>query len=45
MSLILFIMYLSRIFNKIEEKNLEITALSFIDNIAFLAPRKTVKDI
>jgi retron-type reverse transcriptase len=42
---ILFIIYLSRIFDKIEEQNPEITALSFIDDIAFLASRKTVKDI
>jgi hypothetical protein len=32
-------------FNKIEEQNPEIIALSFIDDIAFLAPGKTVKDI
>jgi retron-type reverse transcriptase len=44
-SLILFIIYLSRIFDKIEEQNPDITALSFTDNITFLAPRKTVKDI
>jgi retron-type reverse transcriptase len=42
---ILFIIYLSGIFDKIEEQNPEIIALSFIDDIAFLAPRKTVKDI
>ena len=42
---ILFIIYLSGIFNKIEEQNPEITALSFADDIAFLAPGKTVKDI
>jgi hypothetical protein len=42
---ILFIIYLSGIFDKIEEQNPEITALFFIDNIAFLAFRKTVKDI
>jgi Reverse transcriptase (RNA-dependent DNA polymerase) len=42
---ILFIIYLCGIFDKIEEQNPEITALSFIDDIAFLAPRKTVKDI
>ena len=45
MSPILFIIYLSGIFNKIEEQNPEITALSFADDIAFLAPEKTVKDI
>jgi hypothetical protein len=45
MSSILFIICLSGIFNKIEEQNPEITALSFADNIAFLAPGKTVKDI
>jgi hypothetical protein len=32
-------------FDKIEEQNPEIIALSFIDDIAFLAPGKTVKDI
>jgi retron-type reverse transcriptase len=42
---ILFIIYLSGIFNKIEEQNLEIIALSFIDDIAFLASRKIVKNI
>jgi hypothetical protein len=42
---ILFIIYLSGIFDRIEEQNPEITALSFADDIAFLAPGKTVKDI
>jgi hypothetical protein len=42
---ILFIIYLSGIFNKIKEQNLEITALSFVDDIAFLTPSKIVKDI
>jgi retron-type reverse transcriptase len=44
-SLILFNIYLSGIFEKIEEQNSEIIALSFVDDIAFLAPGKTVKDI
>jgi Reverse transcriptase (RNA-dependent DNA polymerase) len=44
-SLILFIIYLSGIFNKIEKQNPEITALFFADDIAFLASSKTVKDI
>jgi adenine/guanine phosphoribosyltransferase-like PRPP-binding protein len=44
-SLILFNIYLSGIFDKIEEQNPEITALLFIDDIAFLASGKTVKDI
>lgn len=38
-------MYLSGIFDKIEQENLDITALSFVDDISFLAPEKTVKDI
>jgi retron-type reverse transcriptase len=53
---ILFKIYLSDIFTKIEEQNPEIIALSFVDDIAFLAlsfaddiaflaSRKTVKDI
>jgi Reverse transcriptase (RNA-dependent DNA polymerase) len=42
---ILFIIYLSGIFDRIEEQNPEIITLSFIDDIAFLAPNKTVKDI
>jgi retron-type reverse transcriptase len=42
---ILFNIYLSGIFEKIEEQNPEIIALSFVDDIAFLAPEKTVKDI
>jgi Reverse transcriptase (RNA-dependent DNA polymerase) len=42
---ILFNIYLSGIFEKIEEQNPEIIALSFADDIAFLAPGKTVKDI
>jgi retron-type reverse transcriptase len=42
---ILFIIYLSGIFNKIEEQNPDIIALSFMDDIAFLTSRKTVKDI
>jgi Reverse transcriptase (RNA-dependent DNA polymerase) len=45
MSPILFIIYLSGIFNKIEKQNPEIIALSFADDIAFLASNKTVKDI
>jgi hypothetical protein len=44
-SSILFNIYLSEIFEKIKEQNPEIIALSFIDDIAFLALRKTVKDI
>jgi hypothetical protein len=32
-------------FDKIEEQNPETIALSFVDDIAFLAPGKTVKDI
>jgi retron-type reverse transcriptase len=42
---ILFNIYLSGIFDRIEEQNPEIIALSFADDIAFLASRKTVKDI
>jgi Reverse transcriptase (RNA-dependent DNA polymerase) len=42
---ILFNIYLSGIFEKIEEQNSEIIALSFTDDIAFLALGKTVKDI
>ena len=42
---ILFNIYLSGIFDKIEQENPDITALSFADDIAFLAPGKTVKDI
>jgi retron-type reverse transcriptase len=44
-SSILFNIYLSGIFEKIEEQNPEIIALSFRDDIAFLAPGKIVKDI
>jgi 2-phospho-L-lactate transferase/gluconeogenesis factor (CofD/UPF0052 family) len=44
-SSILFNIYLSGIFDKIEEHNPEIITLSFADDIAFLAPGKTVKDI
>jgi retron-type reverse transcriptase len=44
-SSILFNIYLSGIFDRIEEQNPEIIALSFIDNIAFLALGKIVKDI
>jgi Reverse transcriptase (RNA-dependent DNA polymerase) len=44
-SSILFNIYLNGIFEDIEEQNTEIIALSFIDDIAFLAPGKTVKDI
>jgi retron-type reverse transcriptase len=42
---ILFNIYLSEIFEKIEEQNPEIIALSFADDIAFLALGQTVKDI
>ena len=38
-------MYLNNIFNKIEQENLDITALSFADDIGFLASGKTVEDI
>jgi retron-type reverse transcriptase len=42
---ILFNIYLSGIFDKIEEQNPEIITLLFIDDIAFLALGKIVKDI
>lgn len=42
---ILFNIYLSGIFNQIEQENSDIIALSFADDIAFLAPGKSVKDI
>ena len=38
-------MYLSNIFKKIEQENLDITALSFADDIDFLVPGKTVENI
>jgi hypothetical protein len=41
----LFNIYLSEIFEKIKEQNPEIIALSFIDDITFLALGKIVKDI
>jgi retron-type reverse transcriptase len=44
-SLILFNIYLSEIFKKIKKQNLEIIALSFIDDIVFLALGKLVNDI
>jgi retron-type reverse transcriptase len=42
---ILFNIYLNGIFKKIKKQNPEIIALSFADDIAFLAPGETVKDI
>ena len=42
---ILFNIYLSGIFDKIEQENPEIIALSFADDIAFLAPEKTVEEV
>jgi len=42
---ILFIIYLSGVFNSIEARIPEITALSFADDIALLAPGKTIKEI
>jgi retron-type reverse transcriptase len=42
---ILFIIYLSSVFNNIEARIPEITALSFADDIALLAPGKTIKEI
>jgi len=42
---ILFIIYLSGVFNSIEERIPEITPLSFADNIALLAPGKTIEEI
>jgi retron-type reverse transcriptase len=44
-SLILFNIYLSGIFDRIEEQNPERITLSFTDDIVFLAPGKIVKDI
>ena len=38
-------MYLSSIFKKIEQENPDITTLSFVDDIGFLTPEKTVEDI
>lgn len=42
---ILFIIYLSGVFNSIEARIPEITALSFADDIALLAPGKTIEEI
>jgi Reverse transcriptase (RNA-dependent DNA polymerase) len=42
---ILFIIYLSNVFDSIEARISEITALSFADDIALLAPEKTIKKI
>ena len=42
---ILFNIYLSGIFNRIEQENPDIITLSFTDDIAFLAPGKSVEDI
>ena len=42
---ILFNMYLSNIFKKIEQENSDITTLSFTDDIDFLIPEKTVENI
>ena len=42
---ILFNMYLSNIFEKIEQENSDITTLSFTDDIDFLTLEKTVEDI
>ena len=36
---------MSGIFNKIKQENPDITALLFTDDIAFVAPGKSVKDI
>jgi Reverse transcriptase (RNA-dependent DNA polymerase) len=44
-SSILFIIYLNSIFNSIEARISEITALSFADDIALLASEKTIKEI
>ena len=38
-------MYLSNIFKKIKQENSDITALFFVDDVDFLVPGKTVKDI
>jgi retron-type reverse transcriptase len=42
---ILFIIYFNGVFNSIEARIPEITALSFADDIALLAPGKTIKEI
>ena len=44
-SSILFNMYLSGIFEKIEQENSDITALSFADDIDFLTSEKTIENI
>jgi hypothetical protein len=44
-SFILFIIYLNGVFNSIEARISEITALSFADDIALLAFGKTIKEI
>ena len=38
-------MYLSDIFEKIEQENSDVTTLSFVDDIGFLTPEKTVENI
>jgi retron-type reverse transcriptase len=44
-SSILFIIYLNNVFNSIEARISEITALSFADDIALLVSGKTIKEI
>ena len=44
-SFILFNMYLSNIFKKLEQENLDIIVLSFVDDIDFLTSEKTVENI
>lgn len=44
-SLILFLIYISRVFNAVRENNLAVTSLSFMDHLRFIAFCTSIKEI
>lgn len=43
-SLILFLIYISAVFNKVSKTSSLITSLSFIDDLGFIASSSTIKE-
>lgn len=45
MSPILFLIYISRVFNKVSETNLLVTSLLFVNDLVFIAAGSLVKEV
>ncbi len=42
---ILFMIYISRVFEAVTENNLTVTSLSFVDDLGFIASRTSVQEV